>query len=32
MGLEQQNIQMRRAFPEEDRSEAPRAPGEGTEE
>ena len=31
MGLERQNIQMRLAFPEEDRSEAPRAPGEGTE-
>ncbi len=31
MDLERQNIQMRLAFPEEDRSEAPRAPGEGTE-
>ncbi len=31
MGLERQNIQMRLAFPEEDRSEAPRESGEGTE-
>ena len=31
MGLERQNIQMRLAFPEEARSEAPRASGGGTE-